>query len=128
MPVRTDHFLKDVNYGSWCGLTWSMVQKEDARMYAKFLKSPKKFKFPVGEKMKKGGRRAQSFAHWLFANFGTGNLVIVADDLIICLLASHMAKVDLSRIEPWKPSGGKMSTLECVDGKCVIKKLRGTLF
>lgn len=125
MPVRLDRDIRDFNYGSWCGRTWSKIEENDARMFAKFYKSPKKFKFPVGEKVKKGGKRIQSFASKILANYGTGNLAIIADDIILYLLASQMAKVELSGIEPWKPSLGAISTIECDDGKCTIRILRG---
>ena len=125
MPVRTDRDIRDINYGSWCGRTWSNIEKNEALMFAKFRQSPKKFKFPVGEKVKKGGKRIQSFASSTLANYGTGNVAVIADDIILYLLASQMAKVELSGIEPWKSSLGAISTLECDDGKCVIKTLRG---
>jgi alpha-ribazole phosphatase len=125
IPIRTDRDLMDINYGSWCGRTWSDVEKNYAQMFAKFRKSPQKFKFPVGDKVKKTGKRVQGFASRILANYGTGNLAIITDDLIIYLFASQMAKIELSRIEPWKPSEGKISTLECQDGQCAVKSLRG---
>jgi alpha-ribazole phosphatase len=125
MPIRTDRDLMDINYGSWCGHSWPEIEDSYARMVAKFHKSPGKFKFPVGDKMKKGGKRIQAFATRILANYGTGNLAVVANDLVIYLLASQMAKVELSRVEPWMPSEGKISILECHDGKCIIKSLRG---
>ena len=128
MPVRTERDIRDINYGSWCGRTWSNIEENDAQMFAKFRQSPKKFKFPVGEKVKKAGKRIQSFASSTLANYVTGNVAVIADDIILYLLASQMAKVELSSIEPWKPSLGAISTLECDDGKCVIKTLRGISF
>ena len=126
MPVRTDKDLIDVNFGSWCGMTWSNIEKSEARLFAKFRDSPSKFKFPVGEKMKRGGKRVQSFVSRVMANYGTGNLAIVADDLVIHMLASQMARIEFIRIEPWKPSEGAFTTLECDGGRCAIKSLRGS--
>lgn len=128
MPVRKDRDLMDVNYGSWCGKTWSLIEQEDARAFEKLFRSPVKFKFPVGEKVKKSGKRIQSFASRILSNYGTGNLVIVVDDFMICLIASQMSKVEFSRLQPWEPSLGKLSSLECDDGECVIKSLRGVPF
>jgi broad specificity phosphatase PhoE len=128
IPVRTEADLKDINYGSWSGLTWQKIEGTEAQLLAKLRQSPQKFRFPVGEKIKKSGKRVQSFVGRILANYGTGNLVIVADDFMICMLASQMAKIELSRLKPWKPSQGKMSIIECDERSCAIKSLYGMTF
>jgi len=125
IPVRKERDLRDVNYGAWCGRTWDSIETNEAQIFAKLLRSPQKFKFPTGDKVRISGKRVQSFVSRLLANYGTGNIAIVADDFIIFMLMSQIAKVELSVMEPWKPSGGKISILECDEGKCAVKCLRG---
>lgn len=124
MPVRVEKDIKDLNYGRWSGRSWKDIESSEGDAVAKLVLVPHKFKFPSGDKMKRSGKRIQSFVRQLLANFGTGNIVIVADDLVLMLIASMLAKVNLNKLEPLKPSLGKMTVIESEEGICRIKHLR----
>jgi broad specificity phosphatase PhoE len=126
LPVRTEKNLMDVNYGSWSGRTWVEIRAKETNLILKMDKSPHRFRFPSGEKTKKSWKRLQNFAHYLLGNFGVGNVVVVADDFVIVMLASLIAGTDFIGLEPWKPSNGGVTVIDCDQGKCQIKVLRGT--
>jgi broad specificity phosphatase PhoE len=126
LPARTKKSLTDVNYGSWSGRTWVEIRAEETKLIMKLEKSPHRFRFPSGEKPKKSWKRLQSFAQHLLGNFGVGHVVVVADDFVIMMLVSLITGVDFIGLEPWKPSNGGMSVIDCDQGKCQIRVLRGT--
>ena len=128
IPVRIDRDLRDVNYGRWSGRTWQRIESEFSADFMKFKRAPQKFRFPYGEKIKKGGKRTQHFAWHLLNNYGTGEIAIIVDDFVAMMLASQIAKVLLSDLEPWSPSFGKITEIACDRGSCKIEQLRGSIF
>jgi broad specificity phosphatase PhoE len=126
LPVRTEKNLMDVNYGSWSGRTWGEIRAKETNLILKLGKSPHRFRFPSGEKTKKSWKRLQNFAHYLLGNFGVGHVVVVADDFVIMMLVSLIAGADFTGLEPWKPSNGGVTVIDCDQGKCQIRVLRGT--
>jgi len=124
IPVRVEKDLKDINYGRWCGQTWQAIETNEGDALSKLVKSPHRFRFPSGDKMKRSGKRLQSFVRQLLANYGTGNLVVIADDFVLMVIVSMMTKVEFRELDPLKPSLGKMTVVECDQGKCSIKHLR----
>lgn len=128
LPVRIDRDLRDVNYGRWSGRTWKMIESEFSAEFMKFKRAPHKFRFPYGEKIRKGGKRTQHFAWHLLNNYGTGKIAIIVDDFVSMMLTSQITKVMLSEIEPWKTSSGRITEIACDQGPCTIKQLRGGIF
>ena len=126
LPIRTEKNLMDVNYGSWSGRTWVEIRAEETNLIMKLEKSPHRFRFPSGEKTKKSWKRLQNFTQYLLGNFGVGHVVVVADDFVIMMLVSLITGVDFIGLEPWKPSNGGMSVIDCDQGKCQLSVLRGT--
>jgi broad specificity phosphatase PhoE len=126
LPVRTEKNLMDVNYGSLSGRTWSEIRDEDPNLILKLSKSPHRFRFPSGEKTKKSWKRLQNFARYLLGNFGVGHVVVVADDFVIMMLVSLITGTDFIGLEPWKPSNGGVTVIDCDQGKCTVSVLRGT--
>jgi broad specificity phosphatase PhoE len=125
LPVRTEKNLMDVNYGGWSGKSWDGVREGEANLFSKLGRSPRRFRFPSGERMKKSWKRLQSFARYLLGNFGVGHVVVVADDFVIMMLVSLIAEVDFIGLEPWKHSNGGITMIDCDQGKCQIRVLRG---
>jgi len=126
LPVRTEKNLMDVNYGSWSGRTWNEIRAKETSLVLKLGKSPHRFRFPSGEKTKKSWKRLQNFTQYLLGNFGVGHVVVVADDFVIMMMVSLIAGADFIGLEPWKPSNGGVSVIDCDQGKCQIRVLRGT--
>lgn len=126
LPVRTEKNLMDANYGGWSGRTWVEICGKEANLISKLGKSPYRFRFPSGEKVKKSSKRLQSFAHYMLGNFGVGHVVVVADEFIITMLVSLITEADFISLEPWKPSNGGTTIIDCDHGKCQIRVLRGT--
>lgn len=124
IPIRIDKRLKDINYGSWSGLTWEAIETRDFKLFDK-LKRSTRFRFPSGEKLKKVWRRVLIFTNSMKVNFGTGSIVIVAEDFISSIITSQLTGLDLLGLEPWIPRG-EMMILECDLGKCTLKSYRGT--
>lgn len=124
LPVRVDNDIRDINFGRWSGRTWKALEATEGDALSKLLKSPHKFRFPSGDRMKRSGKRIQAFVQQILSNCGTGNLVVVADDFVISLITSMMVKTNLSDIEPFKPSQGMMTVIECEHGACALKRLR----
>ena len=125
LPVRTEKNLMDVNYGSWSGRTWAEIRESEANLFSKLGKSPHRFRFPSGEKMKKSWKRLQSFSRYLLENFGVGHVVVVADEFVTMMLVSLISGADFIGLEPWKPSHNGVTVIECDKGKCQIRVLRG---
>ncbi len=125
LPVRTEKNLMDVNYGGWSGRTWVELRNNETNLFSKLGSSPHRFRFPSGEKMKKSWKRLQSFARYLLGNFGVGHVVVVADEFIIMMLVSLITEADFIGLEPWKPSDGGTTIIDCDQGKCQIRVLRG---
>jgi len=126
LPVRTEKNLIDVNYGSWSGRTWGEIRAKETNLVLKLGKSPHRFRFPSGEKTKKSWKRLQNFAQYLLGNFGVGHVVVVADDFVIMMTVSLIAGVDFIGLEPWKPSNGGVTVIDCDQGECQLRVLRGT--
>ena len=124
LPVRVDNDIRDINFGRWSGRTWNALEATEGDALSKLLKSPHKFRFPSGDRMKRSGKRIQAFIQQILSNYGTGNLVVVADDFVISLITSMMVKTNLSDLEPFKPSQGMMTVIECEHGACALKRLR----
>lgn len=126
LPVRTEKNLMDVNYGSWSGRTWVEIRAKETNLILKMEKSPHRFRFPSGEKTKKSWKRLQNFVRYLLGNFGVGHVVVVADDFVIMMMVSLISRADFIGLEPWKPSNGGVTVIDCDQGKCQIRTLRGT--
>lgn len=125
LPVRTEKNLMDVNYGGWSGRTWVEIRAKETNLTLKLEKSPHRFRFPSGEKTKKSWKRLQNFAQYLLGNFGVGHVVVVADDFVIMMMVSLIAGADFIGLEPWKPSNGGVTVIDCDQGKYQIRVLRG---
>lgn len=125
IPVRPERNLRDLNYGRWCGKSFGFLLQTEPRLMSKLCSSPGRFKFPAGERVKRGWRRLREFTYQFKMNFGTGNIAIVIDDFVSIMLASQLTRVKLSKLEPWKPSGGNMTILSMEDDQWTIEALRG---
>jgi len=125
LPVRTDRNLRDTNYGSWSGKNFSALNQEEPKLMNKLKKSPQRFKFPSGEKVKRGWRRVSEFTYLFKLNYGTGNVVIIADDFISIMLMSQLTRTPFLDLEPWISSEGQMSVLKLEQGNWTIESLRG---
>ena len=126
LPVRTEKNLMDINYGIWSGRTWGEIRGKETNLILKLDRSPHRFRFPSGEKTKKSWKRLQNFAQYLLGNFGVGHVVVVADGFVIMMLVSLITGADFIGLEPWKPSNGGVTVIDCDQGKCQIRVLRGT--
>lgn len=126
LPVRTEKSLMDINYGSWSGRSWVEIRALESNLISKLDKSPHRFRFPSGEKTKKSWKRLQSFVRYLLGNFGVGDVVVVADDFVIMMLVSLIAGIDFIALEPLKLSNGGITVIDCDQGKCQLRILRGT--
>ncbi|MDH4122495.1 MAG: histidine phosphatase family protein [Thermoplasmata archaeon] len=128
LPVRTERNLRDVNYGRWSGKTMQALSQEEPKLFNKLRSTPGKFKFPSGDKVKKGWRRVREFTYQFRLNFGTGNVVIVTDDFVSMMIASQLTRTPLENLEPWKSSEGELSIIKLDQDKWAIDRLRGEPF
>ena len=126
MPIRTEKNLRDLNYGRWSGKNLDSLLQAEPKLMAKLRSSPGKFKFPAGEKVKRGWRRVREFTYQFRMNFGVGNIVLVADDFVAMIVASQLMRVGFSELEPWKPSGGRMTVVSMENEKWRVEMLRGS--
>jgi len=125
LPVRDTKNLRDLNYGRWSGRSFEQLSKEEPRLIEKLKATPGKFKFPSGEKVKKGWRRVREFTYQFKLNYGVGNVAIVSDDFILMMIASQLTRVLFSELEPWRPSKGEMTVISMENDKWEIEILRG---
>jgi len=126
LPIRTDKNLIDVNYGSWSGRSWSEISQEDGQLMDKMKRSPHRFRFPSGEKMKKSWKRYQAFTRHLLGNYGAGHVVIVADGFVAMMLTSLITGTDFISLEPWENSGSGITKIDRDEGRNLITMLKGT--
>lgn len=124
LPVRIEKRLRDINFGIWSGKSWKEIEQQFPKEMSK-LRKKTRFRFPGGEKLKKASKRIVIFSNEIRTNFGTGILMIVADDFVCWIMIAHLTKIPLKDLEPWIPSKGGVSLLECEHGKCVLRMLRG---
>lgn len=125
LPIRAEKDLMDINYGRWSGSTWTDIEREDPALTLKIRKSPQRFRFPSGEKMKKALKRLHTFSRYLLGNFGFGHVVVVADDFVLMMLTSIIAGVDFESLDPWKPTGGRPTVIEIDGGGRRVVLIRG---
>jgi len=125
IPVRIENKLRDVNYGIWSGSTWERIERDEPNRMRKLRRSPYRYKFPGGEKLKKVWKRVALFAKYLHLNYGTGYLVIVAEDFISAMIVSQFTGIAIADLEPWAPSRGQLTVLEQDEKECTIRLLRG---
>jgi len=125
LPIRTEKNLRDLNYGRWSGKNFDLLLREEPKLMAKLQSSPGRFKFPAGEKVKKGWRRVREFTYQFKLNFGVGNVAIVCDDFVTMMVASQLTRVSFSELEPWKPSNGEMTVISMEKEQWMIESLRG---
>jgi broad specificity phosphatase PhoE len=126
LPVRTDKNLRDLNYGRWSGKNFESLLRDEPRLMAKLQSSPGRFKFPAGERVRRGWRRVREFTYQFRLNFGVGNVAIVCDDFVAMMVASQLTRVRFSDLEPWKSSNGEMTVLSMENDRWQIEILRGT--
>jgi broad specificity phosphatase PhoE len=69
LPVRTDKNLRDLNYGRWSGKNFESLLRDEPRLMAKLQSSPGRFKFPAGERVRRGWRRVREFTYQFRLNF-----------------------------------------------------------
>lgn len=125
LPIRTEKNLRDLNYGRWSGKNFEVLLKEEPKLMAKLQSSPGRFKFPAGEKVRKGWRRVREFTYQFKLNFGVGNVAIVCDDFVTMMVASQLTRVPFSDLQPWKSSNGEMTIISMDNEQWQIESLRG---
>lgn len=126
MPIRIEKNLRDLNYGRWSGKNFDSLLQDEPKLMAKLQSSPGRFKFPAGEKVKRGWRRVREFTYQFKMNFGVGNIALVTDDFVAMIIASQLTRIGFSELEPWKRSGGMMTVLSMENEKWKVEMLRGT--
>ena len=125
LPVRVEKRLRDINYGSWSGKSWEEIERQFPKESSR-LRGKTRFRFPSGEKLKRASKRVVIFSNEIRTNFGTGIIIIVADDFVCSIMIGHLTGIPLKNLEPWVPSRDGTSLLECEHGRCVLRMLRGT--
>lgn len=124
LPVRIEKRLRDVNYGVWSGKSWEEIERQYPNEMSR-LRRKTRFRFPGGEKLKRASKRAVIFSNEIRTNFGTGILIIVADDFVCDIMISQLTKIPLNELKPWISSRGGISMIELDHGKYTLRMLRG---
>ncbi len=90
IDVRVSPDFDDISYGLWQGKTETQVKERWPRLYAKWLRSPGRVKYPAGESTKTCWKRAVSGLRVLASNHSTGTVVVVSHRIPLKLMTAYM--------------------------------------
>jgi broad specificity phosphatase PhoE len=86
----------DIDYGEWQGLSLEEAAAKDSSLYATWLESPDKVKFPGGESLAEVRERATSAVNDLIAQHQGGTIAVVSHKVVCQLLVLNLLGLDNS--------------------------------
>lgn len=86
----------DIDYGEWQGLSLEEAAAKDSSLYATWLESPDKVKFPGGESLAEVRERATSAVNDLIAQHQGENIAVVSHKVVCQLLVLNLLGLDNS--------------------------------
>ena len=123
-PILDDG-LKEIDFGTWEGLSFQQVQTEFPDLLAEWVRRGEDFRFPGGEMIRAFNVR---IARWL-DNLLTKELnrvLIVAHGGVIRVGICHLLGLELNRAFAFNPMEGKVSMVKVVDGFGQLEMLNCT--
>jgi broad specificity phosphatase PhoE len=78
LPVQVHSGLREMNFGSWQGLTWQEVEKQFPDAWQRWADNPESYHIPDGETLKELDDRFQLALTGICAKYPSGSIVIVA--------------------------------------------------
>jgi len=125
----------DIDYGEWQGLSPEEVAAKDSALYAGWLESPHKVKFPGGESLAEVRERVDAAVNDIIQR-SEGTIAFVTHKVICQILAlifldldnSHFWNIvqDVSAVNLFEIREGIPSAL-LINDTCHLKKLAGAL-
>lgn len=86
----------DIDYGEWQGLSLEEAVAKDSSLYATWLESPDKVKFPGGESLAEVRERATSAVNDLIAEHQGETIAVVSHKVVCQLLVLNLLGLDNS--------------------------------
>lgn len=117
-PVTFCSSLTEVDMGSWEGLTYDAIMREDASRFAAYLRDPGTYGYPGGENLSEVARRALGIIESLAARHTNQRVVVVTHKYVNRSVLPHLMGVPLSRAREIDQDPG------CVN---VIRVFRGVM-
>jgi broad specificity phosphatase PhoE len=117
-PVTFCTSLKEVDMGSWEGLTYDDVVRDDCSRFSAYLRDPGTYGYPGGENLSEVARRALGIIETLAAKHTDQRIVIVTHKYVNRAVLPHLMGVPLSRAREIDQDPG------CVN---VIRVFRGVM-
>jgi len=112
--VQLDRGLREVNFGSWEGLTAEEIQAKDPILYEDWQARVRDFEYPGGERRAELCERVERSMDRI-ADAGVANVLVAAHKGVIRIIAERILGEPLSNGEP--ALGGVVSLSCGADGR-----------
>ena len=113
-PIYDDG-LKEIDFGSWEGLSFEQVQKEFPDLLAGWGREGEDFCFPGGEMIRAFNSRITRWLDNLLTK-DVNRVLIVAHGGVIRIAICHLLGLDTSNAFAVNPREGKVSMINVIDG------------
>ena len=117
-PVTFCTSLVEADMGSWEGLSWDRIMREDDENYGAFLADPGTYGFPDGENLSQICRRALAFIEKLAIKHPDQRVVVISHRCVNRAVLAHLMALPMHRAREIDEDPG------CVN---VIRVFRGVM-
>ena len=107
--------LKEIDFGSWEGLSFTQVQRDYADELNDWVREDEDFGFPGGERIRAFNSRVVTWFDNLLTN-DFNRVLIVAHGGVIRIAISHLLGIETTRAFVFDPMEGRVSMVHVVDG------------
>ena len=112
---RFDDDLKEIDFGSWEGLSFVQVQNKFPTQLNDWFREDEDFSFPGGERIRAFNARVVNWIDNLLThNFN--RVLIVAHGGVIRIAICHLLGIETARAFAFNPMQGRVSMVQMVDG------------
>ena len=106
IPLYTDEGLKEIYGGSWEGITFQQMEKDDPEYYQKWSNNKGTVRCPDGESMEDAGLRALESIKKICAENDGKTLVISSHGGVLRSLRCYLSGMSIDKFNdlPWMPN------------------------
>lgn len=127
LKIKKDKGLREIDFGSWEGMTFNQIQKKHSKLAKKYLSNPLNTKIPGGESFLKFRHRVNKTLKEILAR-EKGTIVIISHAGVNRIIICTLLKLPLSYFWQIKQDIGAVNVLEIYKNMNIISLINHTLW
>lgn len=109
LPLHTCPDLREINFGSWEGLTFAEIAERYPELSQKWLTTPHLVELPAGESLAKVQARGMDVMQKIIGGHPEGQVIVVAHGVIIATILGGLLKIPLHQMQEYKQDNTAVS-------------------